>query len=265
MTEFTSHPAGSPNWVDLMSPNVDDSIAFYTAVFGWQANEQADPEGNRVYVLFTQNGKNVAGLGPQSPGIPKGTPAAWHSYIATEDIEATAKAVGEAGGTVVMGPMQVFDSGSMAVFQDPTGAFFCGWQAGNHIGAQVANSDDTWSWNELMTRDCDSALEFYTKVFGWSYQAQQMPHGTYNVVNLPDTTDGIAGIMAMPENLPDMVPNHWGVYFTVGDLKTSMAKVTEAGGAAVMEPFEIPHIGTMVTMHDNQGGSFNLLQPASRG
>ena len=67
MPEFTSHPPGTPSWVDLMSPDVDASKAFYTAVFGWDAEDQLDDDGNRVYVMFTQAGKSVAGLGGQPP------------------------------------------------------------------------------------------------------------------------------------------------------------------------------------------------------
>ena len=89
MPEFTSHPAGTPCWVDLMSPDVDGSKAFYSSVFGWDASDEVDDEGNRIYVMFSQNGKNVAGLGGQQPGMEE-MPAMWNSYVATDDVAATA-------------------------------------------------------------------------------------------------------------------------------------------------------------------------------
>ena len=52
MPEFTSHPPGTPCWVDLMSPDVDGSKAFYTTVFGWDATDELDNDGNRIYVSF---------------------------------------------------------------------------------------------------------------------------------------------------------------------------------------------------------------------
>ena len=65
MSEFTSHPPGTPCWVDLMSPDIDGSKSFYTAVFGWDADDQLDDDGNRIYVMFSQGRKSVAGLGGQ--------------------------------------------------------------------------------------------------------------------------------------------------------------------------------------------------------
>ena len=70
MPVFTSHAAGTPSWVDVMSPDVDGSKAFYTTVFGWDATDELDEDGNRIYVSFTLDGKSVAGLGGQPPGMP---------------------------------------------------------------------------------------------------------------------------------------------------------------------------------------------------
>lgn len=97
MAEFTSHAPGTPSWADLMSPDVDASVAFYSAVFGWQAEDQFDDEGNRVYVMFSIGGKSVAGLGGQAPGM-DGMPAVWNTYITTDDVAATAAEVEAAGG-----------------------------------------------------------------------------------------------------------------------------------------------------------------------
>ena len=74
MTEFNSYAAGTPCWVDLMSPDVDASKEFYTSVFGWEGVDQFDPEGNRIYTNFCLDGKEVAGLGGQAPGM-EGMPA----------------------------------------------------------------------------------------------------------------------------------------------------------------------------------------------
>ncbi len=262
MPDFTSHPPGTPSWVDLLSPDVDGSKAFYSAVFGWDAEDQFDEEGNRVYVMFTQNGKSVAGLGGQQPGMGE-MPAVWNSYISTDDVAATTERVVGAGGTVMMPAMQVFDSGEMAIFADPAGAAFSVWKAGTHIGAEICNEPNTYSWNELMTRDLDAALPFYSAVFGWSYDPMDMgPAGTYHVI-AGGEHGGLGGLMAMPAEMPDMVPNHWGVYFTVENVDASIAAVTAAGGQVVNGPMDIPGVGRTATVHDPAGGSFNLMQPAN--
>jgi len=262
MAQFASHSPGTPCWIDLMSPDVDSSKAFYSAIFGWDTADQFDDDGNRVYTMFSKGGKSVAGLGGQPPGAGE-MPAMWNSYVATDDVAATAAKVVAAGGSVMMPPMQVFGAGEMAIFVDPTGAVISVWKAGQHVGAELANEPDTYSWNELMTRDVDTALEFYRSVFGWSYDAQDMgPMGSYNVI-AGGESGGLGGIMSMPPGLPDQVPNHWGVYFTVADLEAKIAAVKDAGGQIVMGPTAIPGIGTSATCHDPAGGNFNILQPES--
>lgn len=264
MPMFTSHAAGSPCWVDLMSPDVEASKAFYGAVFGWAAEDQLDGEGNYTYTMFSQDGRSVAGMGGQGPDM-AGMPPVWSTYVAVDDPSATAEKVTAAGGTVMMPPMQVMEAGEMAIFADPTGAVFSVWKAGEHAGAEITNEPDTWSWNELMTRDIDAALAFYTEVFGWSYERMDMgPAGTYNVI-AGGENNGLGGLMPMPAEMPDMVPNHWAVYFTVADLQASLAKVTEAGGMVANGPMEIPGIGTSAVIHDPAGGSFVLMQPADQG
>jgi predicted enzyme related to lactoylglutathione lyase len=244
-----------------MSPDVDASKAFYTAVFGWEADDRFDDDGNRVYVMFSLGGKSVAGLGGQPPGMGD-MPAVWNSYVATDDVAATAARVMEAGGTVMMPPMQVMEAGEMAIFADPTGAAFSVWKANEHIGAELCNEPNTWAWNELMTRDLDAALPFYSAVFGWSYDPQDMgPMGTYHVIQGGEH-GGLGGLMAMPPDVPDMVPNHWAVYFTVADIEASIDAVRANGGQVVVEPMDIPGVGTTATVHDPAGGNFSLMQPA---
>lgn len=261
MPVFTSHAPGTPSWVDLLTPDIDGAIAFYTSVFGWDADEQLDPEGNRVYVMLRQDGKAVAGLGGQPPGMPEGTPAVWNTYISVADVAATAEAVQAAGGSVVMPPMQVFTSGHMAVFADRTGAAFSVWQAMDHIGAEIGNEPNTYSWNELMTRDVDTALEFYTKVFGWSYDTMDMPNGAYHVI-AGGENGGLGGLLTMPPDVPEQVPNHWMAYFTVADIDATVASVQASGGMIAQPPFDIPGVGRCAVVHDPANGTFSLLQPA---
>ncbi len=120
MPVFDSYPAGTPCWIDLMTPDVDGSASFYSSVFGWDAHDQFDDDGTRIYTTFKQGDHDVAGMGGQAPGM-EGMPAVWNSYIAVDDVNAAAEAVSAAGGTVMMPPMEVMTAGHMAVFADPTG------------------------------------------------------------------------------------------------------------------------------------------------
>lgn len=260
MPEVTEATPGVFNWIDLMSPDVDASVEFYTSVFGWDAEDQFDTDGvTRVYVMFRKDGATVAGLGGQFDAM-QGAPAVWNSYVATDDADATTARVEQAGGTVVMPPMQIYDSGRMAVYAGPDGAMVSAWEAGSHIGAELVNEHAAWSWNELMTRDLDAAKRFHAEVFGWGYDAHDMgPMGTYWLA----TVDGrqMAGLMQMPPDVPDAAPNHWGVYFTVDDIDEVVARIEAAGGTIVMPKQHTPGVGHMAMAHDPQGGSFSLMTP----
>ena len=260
MPDFSSYEPGQPCWIDLMSPDVDASKAFYTSVFGWDAHDQFDDEGNRVYVTFGIDDKPVAGLGgpPPDPNMP----AIWSTYIATTDVAATTAKVTAAGGAVMMPPMQVMTAGHMAILADPTGAAFSIWQPGDHIGAGIANEPNTWSWNELLTRDVEAAKPFYTEVFGWEYDTAPMPDGgSYTLIK--GGPEGWGGVMSMPDGIPDMVPNHWMVYFRSPDTAATVEAVAANGGMIGQEPFDVEGIGRIAVYHDAQGGSFSTLQPAA--
>lgn len=264
MTTRTSYDPGTPCWIDLTSPDTDASTAFYSGLFGWDAEDQHDPDGNHIYTNFSRDGQLVAGMAPQQPEM-AGMPPIWNTYVATSDVDTTTKKVEEAGGTVMLPPMDVMTQGRMAVYADPSGAVVSAWQPGEHVGAAVCNEADAWSWNELMSRDLDRALAFYTDVFGWHYDPQDMPGGmTYHVVEGGDE-GGLGGLMDMPDEISDEVPSYWGVYFTVDDCDATVDRARELGGGVLMEPMDMGGVGRMATLHDPMGGTFNVMQPAPAG
>jgi predicted enzyme related to lactoylglutathione lyase len=255
----TSYAPGTPCWIDLMSPDVDASSAFYCGLFGWEAAPQSDDAGTFIYTMLRKDGHDAAGLGGQPPMM-AGAPPVWNSYISVADADATVALAEKVGGTVLMPAMDVMDAGRMAVLADPTGAVFSIWQPGVHQGAGIVNEPNTYSWNELITRDVDHAKAFYGEVFGWEYDGMDMgPMGMYWVVRGGE--HGIAGIMSRPPNLPAEAPDHWLVYFLVADIEASVAATSAAGGGAVFGPAPIPGVGTIAVLNDPQGGAFALMQP----
>ncbi len=57
-----------------------------------------------------------------SPLYQESQPVAWNVSFAVADADTAVDAVQAAGGTVVLGPMDVFDVGRFAVAFDPTGS-----------------------------------------------------------------------------------------------------------------------------------------------
>jgi len=108
MSVRTSYTPGTPCWVDLGTPNIDDAAAFYGGLFGWSIEEGENAEQTGGYRQAELRGKPVAGV---MPLMQEGQPPAWSTYISVEDADATADRVREAGGSVLAEPMDVLDLG----------------------------------------------------------------------------------------------------------------------------------------------------------
>ncbi|MET1003315.1 MAG: VOC family protein, partial [Acidimicrobiia bacterium] len=63
----TSYPPGTFSWVDLATSDPDAARVFYTALFGWDADDGHDGTGG-TYTTFRTNGDAVCGLTSTPPG-----------------------------------------------------------------------------------------------------------------------------------------------------------------------------------------------------
>jgi len=247
MTDKSSYDPGEPTWIDLGTPDMDRSIAFYGALFGWTA-EVGPPEFGG-YANFSKDGRKVAGLMPlMSPQ----QPPVWSTYIRVDDAEATAKLVQDNGGTTIAPPMDVGTLGRMAVFIDPAGAAIGIWQAGDHTGAETIDSEGTFTWAELSTRDQAKALPFYEAVFGLQPNVQE----GYTELQLDGRS--VAGCMDMPPMVPAEVPSYWMPYFAAADPEAQGKRAVELGGTALVPLMEFPG-GVFSVVQDPHGSTFGLL------
>jgi predicted enzyme related to lactoylglutathione lyase len=247
--------AGTVTWVDLQTPDLEGARRFYGALLGWSFTGGDDPN-TAFYVMAQLDGRNVCGmakLGPQSK-----FPPMWSVYLATDDADATANRVAEAGGTVVVPPMEVMDLGRMAYFADPTGAYFGVWQARKHTGAQIVDKPGAMTWHEVYTRDIGKARAFYARVFGLEGKRLDAAEVEYFSLHKGDRTVG--GAMQITPSMPKDEPSHWNTYFAVTDVDAAAPKVAQLGGRVFAPPFDTPY-GRMTAVTDPFGASFCLIQP----
>jgi predicted enzyme related to lactoylglutathione lyase len=230
--------------------------AFYEGLFGWHLTDLGLESGG--YTICRLDGKRVAALIPRTEG--DAAPPHWTTYIACDDVDATASKVRAAGGTVAVEPMEVFEEGRLAYAVDPTGAWVGLWQARNFIGAQLVNEPCAWVWAELRTRDVAAAAAFYQAVFDYDVHVEQMGPVAYTELRQNGTEDTVAGILDMAEgHFPDEVPPHWGAYFGIADLDAGSARVRELGGEQLIDPIELP-FGRFAAYKDANGAAFSLFQ-----
>jgi predicted enzyme related to lactoylglutathione lyase len=125
MTRKQGFQPGELCWFDLMTDNLDAAKSFYKALFGWDFISGSPETGN--YTSCIQQDAPVAGMGVKPADAPY--PSSWTVYFASADINTTAEDVKRLGGQLVMGPMQVFDEGSLLVASDPTEPYLASGKA----------------------------------------------------------------------------------------------------------------------------------------
>ncbi|WP_131103513.1 VOC family protein [Ornithinimicrobium sufpigmenti] len=230
-----ARPVGAPAWADLSVSDIERSKAFYARVLGWEY-EGGDAEFGG-YVNATVGGRPVAGLAPPMEGQEE-TPHAWMVYLAVEDSAVTQERIATAGGSTILPPMQGGAFGTMSVYADPTGAAFGTWEPAAHTGFGVRDEPGSVSWTEAMVGDFERGREFYTSVFGWTYQdlsSEEMKYAIFTTSGGEDAQAGGIGEVEAEEQ------PYWSVVFQVESTDAAAQRVTEAGGAVTVEPFDFEY------------------------
>lgn len=259
----TQYVPGSPNWLDLGSPDTTASENFYTGLFGWTF-ASAGPEAGG-YGFFQQDGRTVAALGPLTED---GAEPAWTVYFTSTDADRTTALVEGGGGKVRVAPFDIFTNGRMAGFTDPTGAEFAIWQPGDTRGLDAVTAPGTLCWTECYSTDADAAKAFYRAVFGWQEQDVPFDAGTYTVVTPAGggTGDGQGGIMQLgPEQTAAGTTSHWLPYFEVPDTDATVAKAEELGATVRLPAMDMHGVGRFAQLVDPHGAVFAVITSAAPG
>lgn len=101
-------------WNELASPDPSRARDFFAELLGWTV----EPEESG-YGVIKSNGALNGGIRPPQ----NGEPTHWLVYFTTASCDDTIKAIREAGGSVIAGPMST-PVGRVAAVSDPQGAAF---------------------------------------------------------------------------------------------------------------------------------------------
>ncbi|MBO1268805.1 VOC family protein [Arthrobacter cavernae] len=247
---------GAPCWIDLMTSDTEKAKSFYNALFGW-TYETGDEEKYGGYITASKNGQMVAGIMQKQEDMAQ-MPDVWSTYLRTDDIKATTAAATANGGQVYMEPMEIPEQGSMAMYADPSGAAIGAWQFGEMKGYELAAESGAPAWHELLSKDFAAAVGFYENVFAWDTSVVgDTDEFRYSTLGAGD--DAKAGIMDASGFLPEEVPSHWGVYFAVDKVDSTVEQAL-ALGATVIQPAEDTPFGRLCTLNDPTGATFKLVE-----
>lgn len=258
MPDREGFPPGVPAWIDLAQDDPAAAARFYAGVFGWRVEEHG------TYRVASLNGKRVAGIRAADATTPSAT---WTTFIATDDADAAAARVRDAGGSLLAAPDSVGDLARAAICADPSGAAFGLWEPGTLRGAEAVNAPGTWNFSELKTADPASAQAFYAAVFGWEVDEVDMGPMSGLMVRRPGYADfleqfdpgirkrhadfgappGFSECVAwfLPLDEGDTQP-HWNITFAVADTDVVVDAVRAYGGMVDVEPFDVPPVRSAV-------------------
>jgi uncharacterized protein len=113
-------------------------------------------------------------------------------------------------------------------------------------------------WVDTSQPDPDAAAAFYSGLFGWEI-VDMMPPGSEGRYLMARIRGGdVAAIGSIMEGAPQMAT--WNTYIWVDDADQAAAKVRDAGGKVLSEPFDVMDAGRMAVFADTEGAVFSVWQ-----
>ncbi|HEV2864307.1 MAG TPA: VOC family protein [Pyrinomonadaceae bacterium] len=110
---------------------------------------------------------------------------------------------------------------------------------------------------ELIALDQQKLKDFYSQVFGWSYETGT---GGFAYVHFPaEARPLLGGIGQAQAGVPGFEPGH-NFYLLVEDLEAAIGRAVEAGGVKYVDPTSVDGYRFAI-IHDPEGNPIGLLEP----
>jgi uncharacterized protein len=113
-------------------------------------------------------------------------------------------------------------------------------------------------WVDTSQPDPKAAADFYGGLFGWELEDVMPPESGAHYFMARIDGKYVAAVGSIPESAPQMAT--WNSYVWVDSADEVAAKVKEAGGNVMMEPFDVMKSGRMAVFADPEGAVFMVWQ-----
>jgi predicted enzyme related to lactoylglutathione lyase len=251
------HHVGKVIWADLVTPDLDGAKRFYGALFGWTFR---DVPGDPNYTLALLDGEPLAGLFQKALSAGKSQQPAWLTFLAVQDVDATAHAVLQHGGKVLSRSHDYPQRGRQAVLADPDGAVFAVLAAQGGDPSDYAAAAGERIWASLLVKDPKRESEFYKTLFGYDVydlQADGESEGRHYI--LSGDNYARVGLNALPADSKRRHP-HWLNFVRVTDAAEAAKKAVTLGGRVLVEPRMDRHGGQLAILADPSGAPFGVME-----
>jgi predicted enzyme related to lactoylglutathione lyase len=113
-------------------------------------------------------------------------------------------------------------------------------------------------WVDTSHPDPQAAVAFYSGLFGWDFK-DVMPPGSAGEYYIAQLHGGdVAAVGSLPQGAPAAAV--WNTYVAVDSADAAAAKVRDAGGRVLSEPFDVMEAGRMAVCADPEGADFRVWQ-----
>ena len=125
----------------------------------------------------------------------------------------------------------------------------------------MAWSHGEFHWNELMTRDVQRAIKFYSETLGWSFRSMPADEGNpYWVAEIDG--EPVAGLFDISGPEYKDVPESWMPYIAVDDVDACVELAVKAGATVIDPAYDVPDVGRIVVLREPGGASVGWMTPA---
>ncbi len=120
-TDADARVHGATSWFESLTTDVEKAAPFYRELFGWTSDTVS--MGAFDYTVFSLGDKQIAGMMPILPEMGS-IPAHWGVYFTVADVDATAAQAVALGGSILMAPHDIQDTGRICGITSPQGVMF---------------------------------------------------------------------------------------------------------------------------------------------
>ncbi|MEV7600451.1 VOC family protein [Kitasatospora sp. NPDC089797] len=111
-------------------------------------------------------------------------------------------------------------------------------------------------WLDLSSPDTRASVDFYSALFGWTFDPAGQEAGGYGFFQLDGRIAAALGPLTEEGALPG-----WTLYFATDDADRTTELVQQAGGRVRFAPFDVFAAGRTAGCTDPTGADFALWQP----
>jgi predicted enzyme related to lactoylglutathione lyase len=292
MTTMNKHSDGRFCWNQIVTTDVDGAITFYSALFGWEVEEEELLAGNQM-VRLTHEGEFVLGINllgqgnskpdasptvniteetispeetasPEEPSgvvISTSSGAHWEPYMAMSDLAGTLQKATALGGKILEDLTPEEDFGTMAEIQSPSGTRLSMWAAGTFGGHSLTNKNCRPGWYSLQLLAKEDDQDFWPALTNWTAVTND---SGFTIFKTDENTE-ICDSTVLSRKEGEILCIHssrWLTYIQVADIEATCRDAEAIEGKVLIGPSDSPTGRRHAVIMDPQGGHFGIISPA---